>query len=178
MSSRRTSREATGTVPEAAGVGRHAEVALLVQDPDGQLGVVRPRPRVEVGAADGRHTSSITVGVDVDRPALAESMRRKGFDEANIHAPDESSTKIVARWTTRSRRSGRALGLVVEFVQFGQSMLQSFRCTFGKTPTAAKVSNMRPGRISLTTPAANAFVIETVTPPASAAAPRTSRPTG
>ena len=64
--------EPAGSVPEPAGIGRGALVAFGVQHRGGQLGVVRPGPRVEVVAADRRPdvVDDAQLGVDVDGQAL------------------------------------------------------------------------------------------------------------
>jgi hypothetical protein len=72
---------------------------------------------------NGRPTWYTGPDMDKDRnwPALAESMRRKGFGEANIGAVDESSTKIVALLDHPKQVEFRTRGLVVGFVQSGKT---------------------------------------------------------
>ena len=66
------SGESAGTVTEAAGIGRSARVAFVVEHRGGQLGVVGPRSHVEILATDQRPdiVDDAELGVDVDGPAL------------------------------------------------------------------------------------------------------------
>jgi hypothetical protein len=72
---------------------------------------------------NGRPTWYTGPDMDKDRnwPALAASMRRKGFDESNIGTVDESSTKIVALLDHPKQEEFRTRGLVVGFVQSGKT---------------------------------------------------------
>ena len=72
---------------------------------------------------DGRPTWYTGPDMENDRnwPALVASMRRKGFDEANIGSIDGSSTKILALLDHPKQDGFRTRGLVVGFVQSGKT---------------------------------------------------------
>lgn len=72
---------------------------------------------------NGRPTWYTGPDMENDRnwPALAASLRRKGFSESNIAAVDDSSTKIVALLDHPKQEQFRTKGLVVGFVQSGKT---------------------------------------------------------
>jgi outer membrane lipoprotein SlyB len=55
--------EVAGSVTESTGVGRRPGVALVVQDRDGQVGVVVQERTLRLAPPPTAHTSSITVSL-------------------------------------------------------------------------------------------------------------------
>jgi Z1 domain len=92
---------------------RHAAESLRIRNLDEPPTVYR----------DGRETWYTGPDMERDRnwPALVETLRRKHFDQTNIDAVDESSTKIVSLLDHPKQEKFRARGLVVGFVQSGKT---------------------------------------------------------